>query len=559
MAGFAGILGHAAAGFEQARQQDLARSFADEQNRRAMAGELLGKIIMDPNQPQEVRTTGLQTYLELAQYPPNKTYDFSKAIRPTFDLMAKYRAAGQQGQPQIAPPPAPPGLTTDQAAGARGQLDQATAAAQPTVTPPNAFPGASMLPQGPPPPPPPAGQPGMAPTPQANAGATMAAASPAGGGPPAPPQGAGQEFLAGPETIARNAAMMSGAQAGGQLTGQIAARQEYLNSIPGLSPELKGMMGLGMSPYMMLRGLPTGGGYAGAMRAQGYDIDPRIPDNQWVDIKGTPSMSMAVPGKAPGEVASGQGTLISPAQVYQQKLQAEMPYFTKKLGMRFANSIALQNNAFALAVQRGYLGDADKIFSKAQDDYGKRLSAMALMQQNYQEALGGNQQAQVSMLMQHIGMTAGTVPGAHQSRANIEEAEQSTPWISHYVNKWFHQDATGDYIFDGPKGGINLTKPQMEQMLSLAKERVQVQHEQLGYWQRELVPGQGEFTAPGIQAVHGVPQPTPGGGRGKPSARPPAPPSGGGTVKMRAPNGMEKEVPADQVEHYKSKGATVVQ
>lgn len=32
-----------------------------------------------------------------------------------------------------------------------------------------------------------------------------------------------------------------------------------------------------------------------------------------------------------------------------------------------------------------------------------------------------------------------------------------------------------------------------------------------------------------------------------------------GTVKMRAPNGQTSEVPADQVEHYKSKGAVVVQ
>jgi hypothetical protein len=34
---------------------------------------------------------------------------------------------------------------------------------------------------------------------------------------------------------------------------------------------------------------------------------------------------------------------------------------------------------------------------------------------------------------------------------------------------------------------------------------------------------------------------------------------GGGTVKMKAPNGQIKEVSPDEVEHYKSKGATVVQ
>jgi hypothetical protein len=35
--------------------------------------------------------------------------------------------------------------------------------------------------------------------------------------------------------------------------------------------------------------------------------------------------------------------------------------------------------------------------------------------------------------------------------------------------------------------------------------------------------------------------------------------AGGGTVKMKAPNGQIKDVPADQVEHYKKQGASVVQ
>jgi hypothetical protein len=42
-----------------------------------------------------------------------------------------------------------------------------------------------------------------------------------------------------------------------------------------------------------------------------------------------------------------------------------------------------------------------------------------------------------------------------------------------------------------------------------------------------------------------------GYGQGQPS-------QGGGTVKMQAPNGQTKDIPADQVEHYKSLGAKVV-
>lgn len=98
MGGFAGLLGHAAAGFEGARQQDLQRQFADEQNRRAMAGELLGKIAGDENQHPDVRNAALQSYLGLSQAPPNKQYNFGKEIQPIFDLMAQRRA--QTGQPQ---------------------------------------------------------------------------------------------------------------------------------------------------------------------------------------------------------------------------------------------------------------------------------------------------------------------------------------------------------------------------------------------------------------------------------------------------------------------------
>lgn len=49
-----------------------------------------------------------------------------------------------------------------------------------------------------------------------------------------------------------------------------------------------------------------------------------------------------------------------------------------------------------------------------------------------------------------------------------------------------------------------------------------------------------------------------GEGGTKPSAKTP-PPRTSGTVKMQAPNGQQKDVPAAQVNHYKSMGATVVQ
>jgi hypothetical protein len=42
-----------------------------------------------------------------------------------------------------------------------------------------------------------------------------------------------------------------------------------------------------------------------------------------------------------------------------------------------------------------------------------------------------------------------------------------------------HQDANGDFIYDGLKGGINLTGPQVTQMVNLAKQRNDLQWQQV--------------------------------------------------------------------------------
>src|SRR6266700_4305183 len=108
MGSFLGFLGNAAGGFEQARQQDLSRQFADEQNRRAMASELLGHVALDPNQPDEVRTPFLNAYMNLAKLPPDKKFDFGKHMQPAFDAMSQYRMKLQQTQAQAAATPRPP-------------------------------------------------------------------------------------------------------------------------------------------------------------------------------------------------------------------------------------------------------------------------------------------------------------------------------------------------------------------------------------------------------------------------------------------------------------------
>lgn len=457
MGGFAGLLGHAAAGFEQARQQDLERQFADEQNRRAQLSGFLQKIALDENAHPYSRNAATQELINVAQTPLNKAYKFdpNKIVTPSH----------LQTPATFNPPPAPP-LQLGNI-----PLPPPSLAAQ--LQPQDAI---FMSPE------------------QQTALATERAGSAAQ------------------------------AQAGGALSGQIGARQAYLQQIPDLSPELRAVLGLGGSVYPMMRQVGSGGGYAKDLREQGFEVPSNIQDDQWVNVRELGGGQRTfTPGAAPGEKAIGQGQLGTVPEVETARQQAKLPFDLKKIGVRFGNSLALQQNQFNLAVQRNALDQANSIFSKGQEDYLKRRGALQLMQDNYQDALKGNQQAMVSMLFNHMGMTSGAVPGTRMSRAAVDEAQESANRIGLNVAKWFHQDESGNYVFDGPKGGVNLTKSQMNQMLELAKQRVNTQHAVVESMQNELA-GQGEFQAPGVRAI--------GGGQPKPkvtkgvSSGPPAPPVG---------------------------------
>ena len=466
MGGFAGLLGHAAGGFEQAHQEDLSRQFADLQARRSAAGELLTGLASDPNQSDELRQLALQARMQMLQEKPNKDFNFGKTFEPIFNHIAQVTAR------QKAAASAPPQQTTTQV---------------------------------------PAMQLGQTALPATNATVL--------GPPPAPPPG----VLASIPQIAQNTATVAGAQAGGQLAGQIGARQKFLNQIPELPPEMKAALGLGTSLYPMMRQVGTGAGYAKDLRAQGLEVPASIADDQWVNVKELGSgQHTFIPAAAPGEKALKPGELGTASEVAGQsetaRQAAKLPFDLKKIGVRFGNSLALQQNAFQLAVNRNAMDQANAIFSKGQEDYLKRRGALQLMEDNYADALKGNQQAMVSMLFNHMGMTSGAVPGTRMTRAAVDEAQESANRIGLNVAKWFHQDTDGNYVFDGPKGGVNLTKTQMDQMIELAKQRVNTQHAVVESMQNELA-GQGEFQAPGVRAVRG------GQGKPKKGGGPPKPPA----------------------------------
>jgi hypothetical protein len=107
-------------------------------------------------------------------------------------------------------------------------------------------------------------------------------------------------------------------------------------------------------------------------------------------------------------------------------------------------------------------------------------SRFLTMKESEPEAIKANQQAQLNIVTNHLGMTQGAQTGARIGKYTFEEALNSAPWLQVQVAKWFHQDpATGDYIFDGYKSGVNLTPTQVHQMVDLAAQRRRIAWQQV--------------------------------------------------------------------------------
>ena len=85
--------------------------------------------------------------------------------------------------------------------------------------------------------------------------------------------------------------------------------------------------------------------------------------------------------------------------------------------------------------------------------------------------------------------------------------------------KFFHQDEGGNYVFDGWKGGVNLTKDQAEQMVGLAHQKVNILHDTIDQYHNNLSP---ELAAP--EAARGAPNAP--ASKKKNTTAPPAPPPG---------------------------------
>lgn len=83
---------------------------------------------------------------------------------------------------------------------------------------------------------------------------------------------------------------------------------------------------------------------------------------------------------------------------------------------------------------------------------------LARMEKSYTKGVAGDQQAQLALLADHLGMTFGMQKGAKLNRGLIEEAQQSQPWLAKIGAKFDDK---------GYLSGVALGPEQMKQMLDL--------------------------------------------------------------------------------------------
>lgn len=86
-----------------------------------------------------------------------------------------------------------------------------------------------------------------------------------------------------------------------------------------------------------------------------------------------------------------------------------------------------------------------------------------VMTKNYEDAIKNHdQQAMLSLLANHLGMTMGLQKGSRLTRDIIREAETSRPWLQGMQSKFDNH---------GYLTGVTLSPDQMRQMVSLGRER----------------------------------------------------------------------------------------
>jgi hypothetical protein len=201
----------------------------------------------------------------------------------------------------------------------------------------------------------------------------------------------------------------------------------------------------------------------------------------------------------------------------------------------FSHQLEMQNVGIRKAVELGDYREARKELSKADEGYQAAVDRMNTMDKASIKAKGGDQQAMFAMLANHIAMTLQQPQvSARPTKAQFDEAAASLPWMASIAKKF---DSNGLLL------GLTLSPEQIDQMGELAHDKVDTQKSHVERLRSEYKDDLNPQPVTGAKKVGGLIKPQ----------------TGAQKVKMKAPNGAIKEVEPGEVEHYKAKGATVVQ
>lgn len=198
------------------------------------------------------------------------------------------------------------------------------------------------------------------------------------------------------------------------------------------------------------------GAKSGYSTKRGPSGEPMIIDNE-TGAELTPDEVKANP--------EAQKLMASATEAHEK----EMKEARDKEERHFTQQLKVQENAFNNALKKADYTTAKKEVSKADEDYDAAVTRMNVMDQNLEEAKKGDQQAMISLLTNHIGMTLGAQKGARISQTILNEAEQSAPWLGRFEARF------GE---DGLLKGVVLTPEQMDSMVKLAHEKADTLRDQ---------------------------------------------------------------------------------
>lgn len=168
-------------------------------------------------------------------------------------------------------------------------------------------------------------------------------------------------------------------------------------------------------------------------------------------------------GRSAATVADTKATSAEKIQGKSKSDVAEEGYASKERIAALADRTKRELGMANLAIKKAAGPKAPPEVAKAHGVLEGSISRLNIMNENKAKALQGDQQAMLSLLANHIGMTMGLVPGARINRQIYQEAEDSAPWL---------QRVEAHFDKDGFLSGVVLTPGQMEQMNDLAVNRL---------------------------------------------------------------------------------------